>query len=549
MYERSAIVLERCFEKLFKFNQEINLKTNYINFSEIVEQIKEYQKTSIEEENVIGKFDEIAEKIEGIQKQQIKISEINLQLETERNQLFNDLGENPNALDSRLNSIENTLNKNNETLKKLRSEYVEALVIFTERQKERNKYSRLRRKVEADHINSIKNANKEFEKIDLKDVQSLKKYISIDKEQYKEKIVNTMIKNGRNEKVPFNNDVIEKAVEARIDISEKEAEIYVSVYERMKKLLIELESENIKLSKSEKLLRDATVKLNFLNSKKEYIVGFLDNERLTAINGRNTHEELMQEACQNFESDIQQIDNLYELIIRETTGKSTKKAYNELYNKTYLRDIEQKERKFEQEITNLKVNMGTVINSNYWRIEGIKNVYNVFQEEISEKFEKDLSEYQIEEIEEPIIDIEEDEEEIEQEYSEKYENENDEYEEDEEIDEEYYEDDDEYEEDDGEDEYEDDDEYDDEYDDEDYEDEYDDDEDYEEYDDDDEIEYEEDEYEDDDEYEEDDDNEEDKEAWEDKMDTIIQKNKKKNKKEQEEKKEQGLLNKWFKRKE
>jgi len=549
MYERSAIVLERCFEKLFKFNQEISLKTNYINFSEIVEQIKEYQKTSIEEENVIGKFDEIAEKIEGIQKQQIKISEINLQLETERNQLFNDLGENPNALDSRLNSIENTLNKNNETLKKLRSEYVEALVIFTERQKERNKYSRLRRKVEADHINSIKNANKEFEKIDLKDVQSLKKYISIDKEQYKEKIVNTMIKNGRNEKVPFNNDVIEKAVEARIDISEKEAEIYVSVYERMKKLLIELESENIKLSKSEKLLRDATVKLNFLNSKKEYIVGFLDNERLTAINGRNTHEELMQEACQNFESDIQQIDNLYELIIRETTGKSTKKAYNELYNKTYLRDIEQKERKFEQEITNLKVNMGTVINSNYWRIEGIKNVYNVFQEEISEKFEKDLSEYQIEEIEEPIIDIEEDEEEIEQEYSEKYENENDEYEEDEEIDEEYYEDDDEYEEDDGEDEYEDDDEYDDEYDDEDYEDEYDDDEDYEEYDDDDEIEYEEDEYEDDDEYEEDDDNEEDKEAWEDKMDTIIQKNKKKNKKEQEEKKEQGLLNKWFKRKE
>ena len=539
MYERSAIVLERCFEKLFKFNQEINLKTNYINFSEIVEQIKEYQKTSIEEENVIGKFDEIAEKIEGIQKQQIKISEINLQLETERNQLFNDLGENPNALDSRLNSIENTLNKNNETLKKLRSEYVEALVIFTERQKERNKYSRLRRKVEADHINSIKNANKEFEKIDLKDVQSLKKYISIDKEQYKEKIVNTMIKNGRNEKVPFNNDVIEKAVEARIDISEKEAEIYVSVYERMKKLLIELESENIKLSKSEKLLRDATVKLNFLNSKKEYIVGFLDNERLTAINGRNTHEELMQEACQNFESDIQQIDNLYELIIRETTGKSTKKAYNELYNKTYLRDIEQKERKFEQEITNLKVNMGTVINSNYWRIEGIKNVYNVFQEEISEKFEKDLSEYQIEEIEEPIIDIEEDEEEIEQEYSEKYENENDEYEEDEEIDEEYYEDDDEYEEDDGEDEYEDDDEYDDEYDDEDYEDEYDDDEDYEEYDDDDEIEYEEDEYEDDDEYEEDDDNEEDKEAWEDKMDTIIQKTKRKTKKNKKKKRNKG----------
>ena len=331
-----------------------------------------------------------------------------------------------------------------------------------------------------------------------------------------------MIKNGKNEKVPFNEQVIEKAVEARIDISEKEAEIYVSIYERMKKLLIELESENIKLSKSEKLLRDATVKLNFLNSKKEYIVGFLDNERLTAINGRNAHEELMEEACQNFELDIQQIDNLYELVLRETVGKSTKKAYNELYNKTYLRDIEQKEKKFEQEITNLRVNMGTVINSNYWRIEGIKNVYNVFQEEISEKFEKDLSEYQIEEIEEPIIDIEEEEEEIQQEYSEEYENEDDEYEE---IDEDYYDEEDEY----------DDDEYDedDEYEDEEYDDEY--------YDEDDEDEeYDEDEY--DDEYDE-------EESWEDKMDTIIQKSKKKNKKEQEEKKEQGLLNKWFKRKE
>lgn len=542
MYERSAIVLERCFEKLFKFNQEVNLKTNYINFSEIVEQIKEYQKTSIEEENVIGKFDEIAGKIEGIQKQQIKISEANLELETERNKLFNDLGENPNALDSKLNSIEKTLNENNETLRKLRSEYVEALVIFTERQKERNKYSRLRRKVEADHINNIKNANKEFEKIEPKDVQSLKRYVSIEKEQYKEKIVSTMIKNGKNEKVPFNEKVIEKAVEARIDISEKEAEIYVSVYERMKKLLIELESENIKLSKSEKLLRDATVKLNFLNAKKEYIVGFLDNERLTAINGKNTHEELMEEACQNFELDIQQIDNLYELVLRETVGKSTKKAYNELYNKTYLRDIEQKERKFEQEITNLKVNMGTVINSNYWRIEGIKNVYNVFQEEISEKFEKDLSEYQIEEIEEPMIDIEEDEEENEQEYNEEYEtDENGEYEE---IDEDYYDEDDEYDN-----EYEDEDEYDDEYEDEYDEDEYDeeeyDDEDeyYDEYDDDDD-EIEDEEYDDDD-----DEDDEEGEEWEEKMDTIIQKNKKKNKKEQEEKKEQGLLNKWFKRKE
>lgn len=546
MYERSAIVLERCFEKLFKFSQEGNLKTNYMNFSEIVEQIKEYQETSIEEENVIEKFDEIAVKIENIQKRQTTLYESNIKLEEERNKLFNDLGENPNALDSKLHYIEKTLNENNEELIKLREEYVEALVIFIERQKERNKYSRLRRKVEAEHRNNIKNASNEFEKIDPKEVQALRKFINIDKEQYKEKIINTMIRNGKNEKIPFNNQVIEKAVEVRIDISEKEAELYVSVYERMKKLLLELESENVKLSKSEKLLRDVSVKLNFLNAKKEYIVGFLDNERLTVINGKDAHKALMEEACENFELDIKQIDNLYELIMRETTGKSTKKAYNELYNKTYLRDIEQKERKFEQEITNLKVNMGTVINSNYWRIEGIKNVYNVFQEEITEKFEKDLSEYQIEEIEEEIYIDDEDE--------------NNYYNEDTEDKNEYYQSDEETENDDKDYDYDyDDDDYD--YDNDDYEEDdddyYDDEDDYEE-DDDDDYDYDDDDYEDD--YEEDDDDDYDDEEYddeedsdedtlEDKMDEIIKKSKKKSKDKKEERKEQKLLNKWFKKKE
>ncbi len=542
MYERSAIVLERCFEKLFKFSQEGNLKTNYMNFSEIVEQIKEYQETSIEEENVIEKFDEIAVKIENIQKRQTTLYESNIKLEEERNKLFNDLGENPNALDSKLHYIEKTLNENNEELIKLREEYVEALVIFIERQKERNKYSRLRRKVEAEHRNNIKNASNEFEKIDPKEVQALRKFINIDKEQYKEKIINTMIRNGKNEKIPFNNQVIEKAVEVRIDISEKEAELYVSVYERMKKLLLELESENVKLSKSEKLLRDVSVKLNFLNAKKEYIVGFLDNERLTVINGKDAHKALMEEACENFELDIKQIDNLYELIMRETTGKSTKKAYNELYNKTYLRDIEQKERKFEQEITNLKVNMGTVINSNYWRIEGIKNVYNVFQEEITEKFEKDLSEYQIEEIEEEIYIDDKDE--------------NNYYNEDTEDENEYYQSDEETENDDKDYDYDyDDDDYD--YDNDDYEEDdddyYDDEDDYEE-DDDDDYDYDDDDYEEDedddyDDEEYDDEEGSDEDTLEDKMDEIIKKSKKKSKDKKEERKEQKLLNKWFKKKE
>ena len=51
--------------------------------------------------------------------------------------------------------------------------------------------------------------------------------------------------------------------------------------------------------------------------------------------------------------------------------------------------------------------MGAVINSNYWRIEGIKNVYEVFQKEITDKFDKDLSEYKLEEIEDIVEENEE----------------------------------------------------------------------------------------------------------------------------------------------
>lgn len=449
MYERSAIVLERYFEKIFGFNKENNLKTNYENYSKIIDVIKEYQKIIEEEEKVISKFDEVATEIEDIQNKQANLHESNIELENQRNRLFNDLSENPNTLDNKLQKIEQRIEKNNEDLKELREKYVKAIVIFTERQKERNKYARTRRKAETNYMNYIDAANKMFEAINEKDIKIIEQFIDNDKEKTKQQIISIMIKNGESERLPFNSKVIEKAVKARFDIAEKEAELYINIFDRTKKILNELKNEEIKLSRSEKLLRDVSVKLSFLNSNKEYIVGFLDNERMTAINGKKAHDKLMEEACKNFDEDMNQIGNLYELIIRETTGKSTKKAYKELYNKNYLKEIKEKEKDFEQEVTNIKINIGTVINSNYWRIEGIKNIYQVFQEEITEKFNKDLSEFKVEEIEDLILPGNEAEIYAEEDYEEDY-LENDDYIE--------YEEDDDYEE----------------YDDEEYEDDYDD---------------------------------------------------------------------------
>ena len=53
---------------------------------------------------------------------------------------------------------------------------------------------------------------------------------------------------------------------------------------------------------------------------------------------------MMEQACKDFDGDMVQIHNLYNLLTREITGKSTKKAYKELYNGTYLLGIEEKKK-------------------------------------------------------------------------------------------------------------------------------------------------------------------------------------------------------------
>ena len=398
MYERSAIVLENYFDKKLGLDKENNIRNNYENYKKIIEVIKEYQRTINEEEKVIARFEEAAKEIETMQKKQQKIHEENVKLEEQRNELFNDLSENTSTLDQRLKKIEDVFDKNNQELKDLRENYVKTLVIFTERQRERNKYAKLHRNVESNYLNVLKSVNYNFEKFNYKNIQIAKKFIE-DFEANNEELINIMLKNGKNERLPFDEQVIKRAVEERNRIAVEEAKLYISIYDKMKKLLPEVNNGLVKLTKPEKLLRDVSVKLAFLKAKKEYIVGFLDNERMTAMNGKKIHSRLMFEACNNFNLDIEQIDKLYDLIIKETIGKATKKAYKELYNKTYLKDIEEKEKDFEEEVVNIKINMGTLINANYWRIEGIKNIYNVFQEEVSEKFEKDLSEYKIEETE------------------------------------------------------------------------------------------------------------------------------------------------------
>ena len=520
MYERSAIVLERYMERIFEFNKTNNLKSNFDNFKELLDEIENYQILAEKEGKVIQEFDDTVKKIEDIQNKQDKLYKENQKLEEMRNQLFLDLGEDSKILDNKFKKVEKSLEQNNEKLKEFREEFIKYLSDFSVRQKERNKCEKARRVGEANHLSYIKKMQEDFNAINVKDVVKLKEFINSEKELVKNELNDIMTKNGKNEKIGFNQDILKVAIKARINIAEKEAECYVLIYEKMKKLLNDIEADNLKINKYKKTSRDVEVKLAFLDAEKEYIFGLLDYERMTIIAGSRQHKKKMEEACQNFELDMIQIHNLYELILREIANKSTKKAYKELYNKTYLKNIEDKEKNFEEEVNNIKINMGTVINSNYWRIEGIKNVYNVFQEQISEKFERDLSEFQLEEIEEEILEnpkqdkkknskkqvIEEDLQDAE---------EDDDYYEEDDYEDDY---DDEYEEDDYEDDY--DDEYEEDEDEDDYDDEYYEDDEEEYYDDD---EYDDENYEDDEEYEEDEYEDEYEDEW---LDDIEEHNKK-----------------------
>ena len=538
MYERSAIVLEKNFNTILGFDKKPNLKTIYKDYKEITEEIQKYQTILGEEDNIINEFDSVANQIRTIQQEQKKISKANTKYEEERNQLFNDLDENPEIIEKKLIKIENNISEGNKRLEELRKDYIKAITDFAQKQQERNIYSKSRRTEERKHLQLIEKTTNDFNAIDKEILKEIKEFLnSEDDDIIKKDISDAMIENGKDERVPFNKEVIENAVNIRNKIEKKEAECYMSVYERTKRLLAEINNDDIKIEKYTKNLRDISLKLTFLKAIKLYIVSFLDNERMAAINGVKIHNKLMSEACENFKADIEQFENLYELILREIAGKSTKKAYRELYNKEYLKSIEDKEKNFEKELNNIKINAGALINSNYWRIEEIKNIYNIFQSEVSEKFGKDLSEFKLEENENNIIsenkaDIEDDifktkisDEDVEyveefefDEYDEEHEND-----EDEEF-EEYYDDDD----DENDEEY---DEYDEEYDDEYDEDEYDDEdqEDYDEYD------YDE----DDEEY--DDDNDDEIEIKE----KIKKKSTQKTEKEDSKNERKGLFNKFF----
>ena len=138
MYERSAIVLEKNFNTILGFDKKPNLKTIYKDYKEITEEIQKYQSILEEEDKVINEFDEIANEIRKIQQEQKKLYKSNIKLEEDRNQLFDNLEDEPEVIEKKLLKIETTVSENNQKLEEIREKYIKTITEFEQKQQDRN---------------------------------------------------------------------------------------------------------------------------------------------------------------------------------------------------------------------------------------------------------------------------------------------------------------------------------------------------------------------------------------------------------------------------
>ena len=392
MYERSAIVLERYFENLLEYRNGCNIRDNFKNYCDLVEKLEKYQINYEKELAATEEYNMALENIHEIQNTQEKLYKKSAKLEYSRNLLFSNIEGKVEETRKCIEKIENDVEKNNEAMRETKENLISALEDYNEKRFELSKCKRYKKIAENAYNEAYEIALENYEGITQEVIDLAKSFAKYDDT---ESIIAQLEENGKNEKIPFNIDVIQNATIFGLNIAKKEAVGYLILYDKMTKLITDIQAGITKIELHKKYLRNEKAKMDFLFAVKNYIIQLLDYERMTVIHGRKSHNRLMSEACENFAADVIQINNLYELLLREIANKATKKAYKELYNKSYLIDIQEKEEKFKKEKNRVNLNTATLINSNYWRIEGIKEIYTVFYKNVSETFGKSVVEFDL----------------------------------------------------------------------------------------------------------------------------------------------------------
>lgn len=392
MYERSAIVLERYFENYLDYRREYNLRDNFSNYCELVQKLEKYQTNYQKEYDAIQDYNESLKKIKSIQVAQEKLYKKSAKLEYNRNILFNTIDGKVEDLKKCIEKIEADVAKNNEEMLEMKEKFIEALNDYNDKRFELSKAKRYKKMAENDYNEIYETAKENYDGIVSEIVETAKGFAKYDDT---ESIIETLQENGKNEKIPFNEDVITNVTPFGIEVAKNEVDTYLTIYDKMGKLLADIEEGTANIELHKKYLKNEKAKIDLILGIKEYIFQFLDYERMTVIHGKKSHNRLMSEACESFNADIVQINNLYDLLLKEIANKATKKSYRDLYNKSYLTEIKEKEEKFKKEKNRVNLNTATLINTNYWRIEGIRAIYTVFYKNVSEVFGKDVEEFEI----------------------------------------------------------------------------------------------------------------------------------------------------------
>ena len=389
MYERNAIIIERYYNTMFGYNLKNNIKDNYTNYCKLIEQLEKYKNVSEEEEEIIIEYDIIANRIRDIQKKQDTLNKKNIQYQQERNMIFQNIDEDSYELQKSLDKSNSNISNIDEEIKENAQNFISIISEFTEKSLVRTNCGKNRRTIEK-HYNRILNETLDnYKNIDINFVKKAKEFAEKDSSNIEDELKDKLSKNGEKEKIPFNEEAIEKAILLSVDIQKRETEILSNVYEKTNKLFSEIKNNTVKMEKHKKLILDSNCKLELISSIKDYLVQFLDNERLATVNGENEYDKLMEEACKSLSEDLIQINNLYALLIKEITRKVSKKMYNDLYNIEYIQNLEKNAEEFENQVKKLKLPVA-VINPNHWRIEGMKRIYEIFNKIVIENYNQDL---------------------------------------------------------------------------------------------------------------------------------------------------------------
>lgn len=394
MYERNAIVIDRFFTDLFGYGQTNNLKRNYLNYCDLIEKLKRYQEVSNSENNMMVEFEKVANDIKEIQKMQESYYRRCLKLQETRRNLFDNLEDSADVLKKRFDKINEELSKNNSDTELNIENFISKIAEFGDKSDNRTQCGRERRIIENEYQKSLQNTTENYKKIDLKYITKAKEILKQnDVSDIKEQIRLEILKNGQKEKVAFNMDVIDKTIDIVTEIEMKKIEVFVSIYEKTGRLLNEIKNDSVKIERHEKFAIDSKSKLDFMSKFIEYIIAFLDNERLNIVGGEKEHKKLMNNACINFENDLVQIKNLYEIVVKEISGRATKKMYKDLYKPEYVQELIEDEKQFEKSISKLNV-VGTIIYPDYWRLDGMQKIFEQFKKIVTETYKRDLGEYE-----------------------------------------------------------------------------------------------------------------------------------------------------------